>query len=92
MSNKEYPIVENPEDFEAALARVRKAQSIFASYTQEQVDKIFLAAATAACSARLPLAKMAVENEVDAADNKYKAGDFEIKTLRHDAASDILEA
>jgi len=37
------------------------------------------------------LAKMAVENEVDAADNKYKAGDFEIKTLRHDAASDILE-
>ena len=61
MSNKEYPIVENPEGFEAALARVRKAQSIFASYTQEQVDKIFLAAATAACSARLPLAKMAVE-------------------------------
>lgn len=37
------------------------------------------------------LAKMAVENEVDAADNKYKAGDFEIKTLRHDAASEILE-
>ncbi len=37
------------------------------------------------------LAKLAVENEVDAADNKYKAGDFEIKTLRHDAASEILE-
>ena len=37
------------------------------------------------------LAKMAVENEVDTADNKYKAGDFEIKTLRHDAASEILE-
>lgn len=38
------------------------------------------------------LAKMAVENEVDASDNKYKAGDFEIKTLRHDEPSDIMEA
>lgn len=61
MSNKEYPIVENAESFEAALARVREAQRIFATYTQEQVDKIFLAAATAANKARLPLAKMAVE-------------------------------
>lgn len=47
MSTKEYPIVDNAESFEAALARVREAQ-IFATYTQEQVDKIFLAAATAA--------------------------------------------
>ena len=48
MSTKEYPIVDNAESFEAALARVREAQKIFATYTQEQVDKIFLAAATAA--------------------------------------------
>ena len=47
MSTKEYPIVDNAESFEAALARVREAQKIFATYTQEQVDKIFLAAATA---------------------------------------------
>ncbi|MDO5143765.1 MAG: bifunctional acetaldehyde-CoA/alcohol dehydrogenase [bacterium] len=57
----EYPIVDSVESFEAALARVRAAQKIFATYTQEQVDKIFLAAATAANQARIPLAKMAVE-------------------------------
>ena len=61
MSNKEYPIVENAESFEAALARVRAAQKTFSTFTQEQVDRIFLAAATAANRARLPLAKMAVE-------------------------------
>ena len=61
MSTKEYPIVDNAESFEAALARVREAQKIFATYTQEQVDKIFKAAAIAANKARIPLAKMAVE-------------------------------
>ena len=61
MSTKEYPIVDNAESFEAALARVREAQKIFATYTQEQVDKIFKAAATAADKARIPLAKAAVE-------------------------------
>ena len=61
MSNKEYPIVDNPESFEAALERVRAAQRKFSTFTQEQVDRIFLAAATAANRARLPLAKMAVE-------------------------------
>ncbi len=61
MTMKEYPIVENAETFGAALARVREAQKIFATYTQEQVDKIFLAAASAANKMRIPLAKMAVE-------------------------------
>ncbi|MDR1966004.1 MAG: aldehyde dehydrogenase family protein, partial [Synergistaceae bacterium] len=42
------------------FASVRGAQKIFANYTQEQVDKIFLAAASAANSSRIPLAKMAV--------------------------------
>ena len=46
---------------EAALERVRAAQKIYAAYTQEQVDAIFLAAATAANQARIPLAQMAVE-------------------------------
>mgnify|MGYP000514719998 CR=1 FL=1 len=61
MSTKEYPIVDNAESFEAALARVREAQKIFATYTQEQVDKIFYEAAMAANKMRIPLAKMAVE-------------------------------
>ena len=55
-----YPVVDSPESFEKMLRRVREAQQAFASYTQEQVDAIFLAAATAANRARLPLAKMAV--------------------------------
>ena len=61
MSTKEYPIVESVESFKEALARVRAAQTTFATYTQEQVDKIFRVAATAANRARIPLAKMAVE-------------------------------
>ena len=61
MSNKVYEIVDCNEKLLEAIERVRKAQQIFARYTQEQVDKIFLAAASAANKARIPLAKMAVE-------------------------------
>ena len=61
MSTKEYPIVDGVPALEEALKRVRAAQAEFAGFTQEQVDKIFLAAATAANQARIPLAKMAVE-------------------------------
>ena len=53
--------IDNVEALENALVRVRAAQKVFATYTQEQVDKIFLAAAIAANKARIPLAKMAVE-------------------------------
>ena len=61
METKQYDIVDSAEKLEAAIVKIRKAQQIFASYTQEQVDKIFLAAASAANKARIPLAKMAVE-------------------------------
>lgn len=54
-------IIDSVEKLEAELARVRKAQEKFSTYTQEQVDKIFFAAAKAANMARIPLAKMAVE-------------------------------
>ena len=58
---QERPIVDSVEGLEAALERVRAAQAKFATYTQEEVDKIFLAAASAANKQRIPLAKMAVE-------------------------------
>ena len=61
MENNKYPIVDSVESLEACIARVRAAQQKYASYTQEQVDEIFKAAAVAANSARIPLAKMAVE-------------------------------
>ncbi|MGN0015174.1 MAG: aldehyde dehydrogenase family protein, partial [Candidatus Gastranaerophilaceae bacterium] len=57
----EKQLVDTPEALDALIDRVNKAQKIFAGYTQEQVDKIFKAAATAANKARIPLAKMAVE-------------------------------
>ena len=60
-NDKQYNIVDSVEALEAALARVREAQKIFSTYTQEQVDKIFKAAATAANKMRIPLAKLAVE-------------------------------
>ena len=53
--------VSNIESFEKKLSQVREAQKKFAEYSQEQVDKIFKAAAIAANMARIPLAKMAVE-------------------------------
>ena len=56
-----YPLVDSVESFEKALAQVRAAQKTFATYTQEQVDHIFQAAAIAAQQARIPLAKMAVQ-------------------------------
>lgn len=61
MENKQYEITDSVEMLEKALARVRAAQQAFAGYSQQQVDAIFKAAATAANKARIPLAKMAVE-------------------------------
>ncbi len=54
-------VIDSVEKLEAELAKVREAQRKFSTYTQEQVDKIFFAAAKAANMARIPLAKMAVE-------------------------------
>ncbi len=53
--------VETAEQLEALIDRVVAAQKVFATFSQEQVDKIFKAAATAADKARIPLAKMAHE-------------------------------
>ena len=52
--------VTNSQELHQMLQRCHAAQAKFATYTQEQVDKIFLAAATAANKARIYLAKMAV--------------------------------
>lgn len=52
--------IDGTDKLELALERLREAQARFATYTQEQVDRIFLAAATAANKARIPLAKQAV--------------------------------
>ena len=61
MEEKVYPIVDSVEKLESRLAEVRAAQKAFAGFSQTQVDKIFAAAAAAANRARIPLAKLAVE-------------------------------
>ena len=54
-------IIDSVDGLNAKMNAMHEAQKIFATYTQEQVDKIFFAAASAADKMRLPLAKMAVE-------------------------------
>ena len=53
--------IDSSAALEAAIERVRRAEAQFAVFTQEQVDRIFLAAATAANRARIPLARLAVQ-------------------------------
>jgi len=52
--------VKTIDDLNVIIDRVKTAQEVFATYSQEQVDKIFAAMALAANNARIPLAKMAV--------------------------------
>ena len=54
-------IIDNVDALVAKMEAMREAQREFATFTQEQVDKIFYEAASAANKMRLPLAKMAVE-------------------------------
>ena len=61
METNKYEVIDNVEALVQAMERVRTAQRKFARYTQEQVDRIFLAAASAANKARIPLAKLAVD-------------------------------
>ena len=57
---KKYQVVDSVEKLEDTIARVREAQKKFVEFSQEQVDKIFFAAAVTANQQRIPLAKMAV--------------------------------
>ncbi len=77
-----YEIVDSVEKLQEAIEHTREAQKEFATYTQEQVDKIFLAAASAANKARIPLAKMAVE--------ETGMGIVEDKVIKNNYASEYI--
>ncbi|HNX14994.1 MAG TPA: bifunctional acetaldehyde-CoA/alcohol dehydrogenase [Oscillospiraceae bacterium] len=77
-----YPIIDSVEKLEQRLAEVRAAQKRFALYSQEQVDRIFLAAALAANKARIPLAKLAVE--------ETGMGIAEDKVIKNNYASEYI--
>ena len=59
--DERFPVINNVETLTSAFERVRSAQKQYAAFTQEQVDKIFCAAATAAARKRIPLALMAAK-------------------------------
>ena len=91
-----YAIVDNVEALEAALKRVRNAQQEFSTFTQEQVDKIFLAAATAADKARIPLAKMAVEETgmgivEDKVIKNHYAAEYIYNAYKHTKTCGVIE-
>ncbi len=81
MSEK-HEIVDSVESLQNAIDSVRKAQKEFAKYSQEEVDKIFLAAAMAANKMRIPLAKMAVE--------ETGMGVIEDKVIKNHYASEYI--
>lgn len=96
MEAKNYEMVDNVEKLEKAIDRVRTAQRIFATYTQSQVDKIFLTAASAANKARIPLAKLAVEETgmgvvEDKVIKNHFASEYIYNTYKNTKTCGILE-
>ena len=75
-------IIDNVDALAAKMKAMREAQKIFATYTQEQVDKIFFAAAMAANKQRIPLAKMAVA--------ETGMGIVEDKVIKNNYASEYI--
>ena len=59
--SKDYETVDNIESLKSTLEKVKKAQKEYSKFSQEKVDQIFKAASIAANQARIPLAKLAVE-------------------------------
>ena len=90
------PLVDGVPALERKLEEVRRAQEQFATFSQEQVDRIFQAAALAANHARLPLAKMAVEEtgmgvvEDKVIKNNY-AAEYIYNAYKHTKTCGIIE-
>lgn len=74
--------VDNVEALEAKMKEMREAQKIFATFTQEQVDKIFYEAAMAANKQRIPLARLAVE--------ETQRGILEDKVIKNHYAAEYI--
>ena len=75
-------IVDSQEKLDELIKKVREAQEKFATFTQEQVDEIFKASAIAANKARIPLAKLAVQ--------ETQMGLVEDKVIKNHFASEYV--
>jgi len=76
------PPIVTKEDLDALVERVKAAQQKYATFSQEQVDRIFRSAALAASDARIPLARMAVE--------ETGMGVLEDKVIKNHFASEYI--
>ena len=92
----EQNIIDNVDALQARMKEMREAQKIFATYSQEQVDKIFFAAAMAANKARIPLAKMAVKETgmgivEDKVIKNHYASEYIYNTYRNTKTCGVIE-
>ncbi len=74
--------ITNVDELVKGIKSIRQAQREFATFSQNQVDEIFLKAAMAANNARIKLAKMAVE--------ETKMGIVEDKVIKNHFASEYI--
>ncbi|SES62954.1 acetaldehyde dehydrogenase /alcohol dehydrogenase AdhE [Olsenella sp. KH3B4] len=79
---KKATVIDSVDALATRIKEMRAAQAEFATFTQEQVDKIFYAAAMAANKARIPLAQMAVE--------ETGMGIMEDKVIKNHFASEYI--
>lgn len=79
---QEFRPIDSVEALQERMTIMRRAQREFAKFTQEQVDRIFFEAAMAANKARIPLAKMAVE--------ETGMGVMEDKVIKNHYASEYI--
>ena len=94
--SRDYDIVDSIESLEKAMQRIRKAQQEYGKFSQEQVDKIFQAAAIAADQARIPLAEMAVEETgmglvEDKVIKNHYAAEYIYNAYRHVKTCGVIE-
>ena len=89
-------IVNDEGSLKELLARVRTAQEKYATYTQEQVDEIFYRAALAANRARIPLAKLAVQETgmgivEDKVIKNHYASEYIYNAYKHEKTCGVIE-
>ena len=94
--DKEYKVTDSVEKLEDVIKRVREAQKEFSTFSQEKVDEIFRAAAIAANQARIPLAKMAVEETgmgvvEDKVIKNHFASEYIYNKYRHEKTCGVIE-
>jgi acetaldehyde dehydrogenase/alcohol dehydrogenase len=89
--------VNNLQNLETLISQVKSAQAEYATYTQTQVDTIFKKAALAANAARIPLAKLAVQETgmgviEDKVIKNHFASEMVYNKYKHEKTCGVIEA